>query len=65
MPPNKRDPLRLNAREVVKVHEKIRQKVARPPGGGWRYDQFEVRCAPLSDRKWRARPGGAGATTNS
>ena len=41
-----KDPLRMAAVDVERAHRRIREKVARPPGGTWRYDDLDVRPQP-------------------
>jgi len=41
-----KDPLRMAARDVERAHRRIREKVARPKGGTWRYDDLDVRTHP-------------------
>jgi hypothetical protein len=38
----------MAARDVERAHRRIREKVARPEGGSWRYDDLDVR--PLCPR---------------
>jgi len=48
-----KDPLRMAARDVERAHRRIREKVARPKGGTWRYDDLDNILARVEQRPWK------------